>query len=212
MKIRSILVLFILLLFTSCKGKVGEEKLYKSSDILYLNEDNQSVELSKQMDKLNDADKIATSSGKFNKVLSFIPNKEYIEYQTIHGDKFSYIKLPKTKNNISGRLSYENNTQEKIDIQSMFFQGNKNVLIKPASSSKWVRSIQFQVPPHKSVTIDIDITWDKNGMQELTFFPLKRTSDIYRYNGSILSSYRYFVQSKDIKIDNEMLKKCKFLR
>jgi len=47
-------------------------------------------------------------------------------------------------------------------------------------------------------------------MQELSFFPLEKNSDAYRYNGSILSSYRYFVQSKDININKKILQEQAF--
>ncbi|WML39630.1 hypothetical protein RCG19_21040 [Neobacillus sp. OS1-2] len=213
MKIHTTLIIIILLMLTSCQTKNDEVggKLNSKEDILYLKVDDKNVTVSKNMELLNKSDKVATSSeGAFTKVLSFIPNDEYLRFETVRGDKFSYIKLAKSKSVISGKLVYENNTKKNINVQSIFLQGNKNVEIKPASSSKWTPSIGYDVPPYTSIKIDIDLKWDKNGMQELTFFPLEKNSDAYRYNGSILSSYRYFVQSKDININKEMLQEQAF--
>jgi hypothetical protein len=195
-------------LLTSCKQETQEvgAKLNSNEDILFLKEDNNNVTVSKNMELLDESDKVATSSdGAFTKVLSFIPNDEYLQFVTVRGDKFSYIKLPKSKSIISGKLVYENNTKNNIIVQSIFLQGNKNIEIRPTTSSKWVPSIRYDVPPYTSIKIDIDLRWDKHGMQELSFFPLEKNSGVYRYNGSILSSYRYFVQSKDININKEML-------
>lgn len=213
MRIKTILIIIILLLLTSCKPETEEvgAKLNSNEDILFLKEENKNVTVSKNMELLNKSDKVATSSdGAFTKVLSFIPNDEYLQFETVRGDEFTYIKLPKSKSIISGKLVYENNTKKNIIVQSIFLQGNKNIEIKPTTSSKWVPSIRYDVPPYTSIRIDIDLKWDKNGMQELSFFPLEKNSDVYRYNGSILSSFRYFVQSKDININKEMLQEQAF--
>jgi len=105
----------ILLLLTSCKPKTEEVggKLNSKEDILYLEEDDKNVTVSKNMELLDESDKVATSSeGAFTKVLSFIPKDEYLRFEMIRGDKFSYIKLPKSKSVISGKLVYENNTKK----------------------------------------------------------------------------------------------------
>ncbi|NGY87929.1 hypothetical protein F6Y05_33160 (plasmid) [Bacillus megaterium] len=47
-------------------------------------------------------------------------------------------------------------------------------------------------------------------MQELTFFPIDQTSNINRYDGGSLSNYRFFVQSKDISMDKQLLKDQSF--
>jgi len=81
--------------------------------------------------------------------------------------------------------------------------------MKTKSSSKWGSSLIYDVPAFSSVTINVDLKWEETGMQELTFFPLEKTSDVYRYNGNV-ASYRFFVQSKDIKISKEMLEEQSF--
>ncbi|MDQ0859825.1 hypothetical protein [Bacillus sp. V2I10] len=212
-KVHMVITLFLLLVLTSCKTdeEAVDRKMNNKEDLLYLNKDNESVIVSKKMEMLNESHKVAsTSSGDFTKVLSFVPNDEYIKKQSVRGDEISYLKLPISKSTMSGKLIYENNTKDNITVQPIFLQGNDNILIKPSSSSKWVPSILYDVPPHTSITINIDLKWGKNGMQELTFFPLEKTSDVYRYNGSILSSYRFFAQSEDINLTKEMLQDQSF--
>lgn len=196
------ILLSISLILTSCKQEEVGEDLNSKEDILILKDDNKSVQLSKKMDLLNDNE---NSSNNFTSVLSFIPNDEFLQTLTVFGDDISYLKLPHDKSYISGKLNYENNTEKNKIVQSIFFQGNKNILIKPSTTTKWVPAIVYDVPPHTSISINIDLKWDKNGMQELTFFPMEKNSDVYRYNGVNLSSYRFFVQSKDLTITEEML-------
>ena len=196
------ILLFFSLILASCKQEEVGENLNSKEDILILNDDNKSVQISEKLDLLNDNE---NSLNKFTSVLSFIPNDEFLQTITVFGDDISYLKLPQDKSYISGELSYENNTEKNKVIQSLFFQGNKNILIKPSTTEKWVPAIMYDVPPHTSISIDIDLKWDKNGMQELTFFPIEKNSDVYRYNGVSLASYRFFVQSKDLTITEEML-------
>ncbi|WP_058002213.1 hypothetical protein MHI39_09825 [Heyndrickxia sp. FSL K6-6286] len=214
MRIRIIILIFLALLLTSCniEGSDGkmEGKLNTEKDLLQLKEDSKDVIVSKKMDLLNESDEVASGFDGFDKVLSFIPDEEFIQNESVQGDDFSYLKLPKTKSIISGKLKYENNTKENIVVQSIFLQGNKNIKIKTTNSTKWVPAIIFDVAPHTSITINIDLKWDKDGMQELTFFPLEKNSDAYRYNGSSLGSYRFFVQSKDINIGKDLIQEQVF--
>jgi hypothetical protein len=199
-----ILILLLLLIISGCSNS-SETNLYDEKDILQLTSNNKSTIVSKDMDLLNKSDKVATSSTPFTQVKAFIPNDEYIQYEKVQGEEFLYLKIPKNKSFISGKVKYENNTKEKMVIQTLFLQGNKNAQIKTSDSSSWKPAMIYDIPPYSSVTITLDIKWDVDEMQELTFFPIDQTSNMNRYNGGSLSNYRFFVQSKNISMDKQLI-------
>lgn len=163
------------------------------------------VKTSDKFSLLNSSKDVIESSEQYSQAKAFIPDEDYIEYQNVKDAKFSYIKLPENKTIISGKIILENNTEETMKIQSFFMQGNKIAEVKTRSSEKWEKSISYDVQPKSSVEINVDIFWDKDGIDELTFFPLDHTSTIDRYNGGNLSTFRYFVLDDDIVINNDML-------
>jgi hypothetical protein len=199
-----ILILLLLLIISGCSNS-SETNLYDEKDILQLTSNNKSTIVSKDMDLLNKSDKVATSSTPFTQVKAFIPNDEYIQYEKVQGEEFLFLKIPKNKSFISGKVKYENNTKEKMVIQTLFLQGNKNAQIKTSDSSSWKPAMIYNIPPYSSVTINLDIKWDVDEMQELTFFPIDQTSNMNRYNGGSLSNYRFFVQSKNISMDKQLI-------
>ncbi|MET1180642.1 hypothetical protein ABG775_22175 [Peribacillus simplex] len=198
------LILLLLLIISGCSNS-SDTNLYDEKDILQLTSNNKSTIVSKDMDLLNKSDKVATSSTPFTQVKAFIPNDEYIQYEKVQGEEFLFLKIPKNKSFISGKVKYENNTKEKMVIQTLFLQGNKNAQIKTADSSSWKPAMIYDIPPYSSVTINLDIKWDVDEMQELTFFPIDQTSTMNRYNGGSLSNYRFFVQSKNISMDKKLI-------
>ncbi|WP_226530874.1 hypothetical protein [Metabacillus niabensis] len=201
-----ILSWFCVFILVGCQNK----ELLNEEDTLILNEENTSVEVSKNMRILDDSENSFDSTIPFTVVKSFNPNEEYIEYEEVQGEKFTYIKLPKSKSIISGKLTFENDREDPLIIKTLFFQGNENIKIKPQNSSEWTSSITYEVSPHSSHTINIDLKWDVNGMQELTFFPIDQTSEVEHYNGGNLGSFRFFVQSKDITLSKESVNEQAF--
>lgn len=199
-------ICFCIFILVGCRN----DELLNKEDTLFLNEENKSVEVSKNMSILNDTEDLFDSTTPFTVVKSFKPNKEFIKYEEVQGEKFTYIKLPKSKSIISGELTFENERKDPLIIKTLFFQGNDNIKIKPQNSSKWTSSIAYEVLPHSSVTINIDLKWDVNGMQELTFFPIDQTSEVEHYNGGNLGSFRFFVQSKDITLSKESINEQAF--
>ncbi|MBO0994150.1 hypothetical protein [Bacillus sp. SD088] len=209
MKVYKFFILLLLLFLIGC-STTNTDETYSEIDLLQPTADNESVLISDKLTLLEQSSEVVTATVPFTQVKAFVPNEEYKQFEKVQGEDFLYLKLPKNKSFISGRLIYENNTEEEMIIQSLFLQGDKSVNIKLSKSKNWGQSIKYNVPPHSSVSIDIDIKWDINGMQELTFFPIDQTSDSDRYNGGNLSTYRYFVQSKNISVDNDLLKRQSF--
>ncbi|MDT0150337.1 MULTISPECIES: hypothetical protein [Priestia] len=209
MKIIKFCILLVLLIISGCSNP-SSANLYDENDVIQLNANNKSTVVSQKMNLLKKSDKVATSNIPFTQVKAFIPNDEYKQYENVQGEKFLFLKIPKNKSFISGKIKYENNTKEKMKIQTLFLQGNNVAKIKPSNSSNWKSAITYNVPRKSSVTIDVDIKWDVSGMQELTFFPIDQTSNINRYDGGSLSNYRFFVQSKDISMDKQLLKDQSF--
>jgi len=203
------LILAFVILITGCSFG-NEENNITGKNLLYLDSSSESVIISKDMSILADSQSVANSSTPFTQVKAFIPNEKYTQYMEVQGENFLYIKVPKNDSIISGELVFENNSKETILTQTLFLQGNKNVKIKPSNTKKWVPAINYSVQPYSSVKIKIDIQWDLNGMQELTFFPIDKTSKGNRYNGGNLSNYRFFVQSKDMTIGKDLLEKQSF--
>lgn len=185
-----------------------------SSDVLHSNKKKEKqtsdIITSKEFEYLKSSNSVAESSQPFTQVKAFIPDKSYLDYQNVKGEKFTYIKLSKKQLTIKGTIILENNTKKSMNIQSSFIQGNKIAKVKTRHSKQWKTSFLYDVKPKSSVKIKVDIQWDKKGLKELTFFPIDNSSSIDRYNGGNLSTFRYFVLDNDLEIDNKKLKNQTF--
>ena len=151
---------------------------------------------------LDSSKDIIESSEQFSQVKAFIPDSNYMESQNVQDGKFSYIKLEKNQSTVLGKIILENKTNNYMEIQSFFIQGNKIAQVKTINSEKWNFYVTYNVKPNSSVEISVEIKWDNEGINELTFFPLDHSSPIDRYNGGNLSLIRYFVLDNKININN----------
>jgi hypothetical protein len=168
------------------------------------------VRISNEFSLLKSSGNTVESSVAFTQVKAFIPDSNYMDYKNIKNEKFKYIKLPKNKSVISGKVILENNTDGNMNIQGFFIQGNKIAKVKKKNSKKWERFITYHVNPRSSIEISVDIKWDREGINELIFFPLDHTAPADRYNGGNLSLIRYFVSDDEMNIEEDMLTKQSF--
>lgn len=204
---------FCLVIIISGCSNIKELNIENSQDkesLLELTSSSKDIEISSNMEFLKGSEEVVDSLNKFSQVKAFIPNENYLQHERVKEDYFQFISLPENHSLISGKLIFENNTEENMKVQSLFLQGNKKAMIKTTSSQEWSSSILYDVPPKSSVKINIDIKWDEKGMPELTFFPLDHTSAIDRYNGANLSTFRYFVLDKVFSIDRKVLEEHSF--
>ncbi|MFC0562359.1 hypothetical protein [Halalkalibacter alkalisediminis] len=201
-------ILLTLLLF-SCSSDIDKHQL-NENNILQVGKDSLSITVSEEFLYLDASESVATSSVPFTQVKAFIADDDYLKQEFVQGEPFIFLEVPKHKDYISGKIIYENATEENMNIRSLFLQGNYISEIKLSDSEFWKTAIEYEVPAYSSVTINIDIKWDDQGMQELTFFPLDLSSDPNRYDGGSLSTYRFFVQSKDITLTNDLIEKQSF--
>lgn len=188
------------------------EKPFDQNDVKRVTTENKSVEVSNDMSLLKASDKIAQSTIPYTLVKSFDPDGNFVKYKNVKDDDFLYLQISDSQSKISGDLIIENARENKVKFQTLFLQGNETVQIKPHSSEEWSRSLKYDVPPKTTITINIDINWDKNGMQELTFLPIGRMdkNEQIQYGNKNLSNYRFFVQSKDLIINDELLNEQAF--
>ncbi|MGE8002254.1 hypothetical protein [Lysinibacillus sp. NPDC093216] len=160
--------------------------------------------------KINDDYNIFNSSPdigpKYSKVLGFLPNEKLIKHIKMKSVSYPYIKLDTEQDHIIGTIIFENKGNEKLKVQSFFMQGNKFAKVKMNNSSEWAYSILYDVQPESSVEINIKIEWDKDGMNELLFFPLEHSGIPGLYNGEMSPIHRNFVMDGPVNVNNNTAK------
>lgn len=203
------LILTVILFISGCSnmGMVGKNG-YSEQDVYSIQ--TEEVDISNDFELLKKSAEIASADAPFSFAMGFIPDNEFIQYEDVQGEKFLYLKLSKDKTSLTGQLVYENNTDENVEIQAIFLQGNTNVKIRPINKDIWKTAIKYEIASRTSVRIPIEIDWDPKGMQELSVIPLNKTSTHHRYDGNGLGSYRFFVQNKDKEIDSHILAEQSF--
>ncbi|MGE7673435.1 hypothetical protein ACQKMV_07605 [Lysinibacillus sp. NPDC094403] len=139
----------------------------------------------------------------YTQVLGFLPNEDNLESIKVKDVSYPYIKLNKNQRHILGTIVFENKTKENMNVQSFFMQGNKVAKVKMNNSNEWAYSILYDVQPESSVEININIEWDKDGMNELIFFPLEHSGIEGLYSGQASSIQRYFVTENDTIVNND---------
>ncbi len=192
-----ILLLGIIVYSTIENSNKIETKVYEEAS-----SDSPDVKISNEYQFLDSASDIPSS---LTRVTGFLPNEEYLEYIKVKDTQFSYIKLNKNQRHIIGTIVFENKLKENMKVQSFFMQGNKVARVKVNSSSEWSNSILYDLQPESSVEISVKIEWDKEGMNELLFFPLEHTGFRGMYSGHTSSIHRNFVMDSETKIDKNNL-------
>lgn len=199
-----ILVILTSLLLFSCSN-FQSDQLLNEKDILKANNNQYEIQNSNEFNYLSSSSEIVDSSDAFTQVKAFIPDESYTQEILVQNESFVYLKVPINANSITGQVVYENATKEPMKVRSFFMQGNNVANVKLSDSTDWKSSIEYEVAANSSVSLNVEIKWENTGMQELTFFPLDQTSEANRYEGGSLSTYRFYVQSKDVDISEELL-------
>lgn len=171
---------------------------------------NKDIKVNNQFNLLGRSKSVIENTEQFSQAKAFIPDDDCLDYVNVKGNKFSYIKLPNDQSVITGKIILENNTEDNMKIQNFFIQGDNIAKVKLHNSKQWRNFITYNVKPRSSIEINVDIQWDKIGLDELTFFPLDHTSPADRYNGGNLSTFRYFVLDNDKVINANLLNKQSF--
>ncbi|NGY87928.1 hypothetical protein F6Y05_33155 (plasmid) [Bacillus megaterium] len=123
MKIIKFCILLVLLIISGCSNP-SSANLYDENDVIQLNANNKSTVVSQKMNLLKNQIKLPLlifllhKSKHLSLMMSTNNMKMYRE------KKFLFLKIPKNKSFISGKIKYENNTKEKMKIQTLFLQGN----------------------------------------------------------------------------------------
>lgn len=208
MKYKLIIIVSFLLFIIGCSNI--NSNLYTKKDILNLS--NKEIKVNNNVHKLLDnSSEISESSEPYTLASGFIPDEIWKENLKLNGGKeqFMYLKS-KTNDNITGTVVYDNATDKVINITTIFLQGNKNAMIKLKGSTDWKPAIYLSVPADSTVEFEIEINWNSNGSEELTFFPLNHSNEENRYNGGNLGVFRFFVMNKKEVLTKEMLKNQSF--
>lgn len=202
MKYKLLLFFLLSLLLLGCSDNKNTN--YTQRDILSLTKNE--ITVKKEEHKiLENASSISNSSIPFTLASGFIPHESITEYIDLgDGDQFMYI-YNKDKTNISGKLLFDNATDKSINISPVFLQGNRNAMVKLKDASDWSPALQLNIPEDSTVEVEIEIQWDSNGAEELTFFPLNNSSQEERYNGGNLGVFRFSVINNDNTLTREML-------
>lgn len=203
-KILYFLCISLILLSFGCT-KNDSKHVANPKDVIEVNESENNIQVSKEMDFLEESSNIADTSVPFTQFKAFIPDKKNSDDLIIKDEKVLYLKLIKSSSEISGRLDFENNTEKTMEIQSLFFQGNKVAKIKLSDENNYHNAIKYKIAPFSSATIDIDIKIDKNGEEELTFLPLDLTTTDDFYNGANNAISRFYLD-----LDEKTEKKLSF--
>lgn len=191
-KILYFLCISLILLSFGCT-KNDSKNIANQKDVLEVNENENNIQVSKEMDSLNDSSNIADTSVPFTQFKAFIPDKKSSDNLIIKDEEILYLKPIKNSSKISGKLDFENNTEKTMEIQSLFFQGNEVAKIKLSNENNYHNAIKYKVPPFSSATIDIDIKINKNSEEELTFLPLDLTTTDDFYNGASNAISRFYL-------------------
>lgn len=200
----------MLLLLFGCEDTRIKSKPTQNEESLELDKKYKEIEVSTELKILNSAGEITASSAPFSQVKAFFPDDKFVKHLTVQGESVPYLLVPRSEKFLTGLIVFENAADFEVKIRSIFLQGDKTVQIKTPKSSSWSSSITYTIEPKSSAKIPVIIKWDKESLQELTFFPIDLTVGSFRYNGGGISTYRYFVQNHDIDINNELIKEQAF--
>ena len=193
-------------LLFSCSNLQSSESL-NENDILKADNEKYKIQTSSEYSYLTSSSEIADSTTPFTQVKAFIPSESYSQELLVQDEPFIYLKVPSDTSIIAGEVVYENATEQPMKVRSLFLQGNSIAKVRLTNSKEWKSSAEYEVKANSSVSLEVEISWENTGMQELTFFPLDQTSDPSRYEGGSLSTYRFYVQSKDTTISDDLMKK-----
>lgn len=186
-------------------------KQFDEEDVTYLSNENNIFDSGKELKLLNQSDQVATSSIPFTLVKAFIPDDSYVKTMNIQGsESFTYLTLAHGKSAISGKVVVENSTDEAIEFQAVFLQGNKATEFKPKDSKEWSKSLNFSVPSKTSMSLPVEVAINKEGMQELSFVPIEKVPSNEKLSNETINNFRFFLQLDDVNIDNNSLEEQSF--
>lgn len=208
-KILYVLCLSLILLSFGCANN-DSENVASKGDVIELDQNSNNVEVSKEMDYLDKSSDIAETPVPFTQFKAFIPDEKNSDYLKVKDESVLYLKLSNITSSISGRLEFENNTENPMEIQTLFFQGNEVAKIKLVNESEYHNAIKYKVEPFSAVKIDIDIKVNKNGENELTFFPLDLTGLADFYNGANNGISRFYLDVNEENEENVSFEKHSF--
>ena len=204
------LYLCLSILILGCSDFTTSDKDQNPVIPITLNAESTDVKITKEMKLLEGASDLFESSNSFNQVQAFVLNPNNKGSMQVKGEEFQYIKLSENDSYIAGEVILENNTDEDMNIESLFLQGHSLAKVKTSSDNEWSRSLIYNVPPFTSVKLDVHIEFNHDGMNELTFFPKELSDQFDRYNGGNIGSVRYFVLNEEVFLEKKDLNKQAF--
>ncbi|MEK4967508.1 MULTISPECIES: hypothetical protein [Cytobacillus] len=190
---KKILYISLIFLLFGCANDESKQVFGEEGVLELKQNDNEDVNVTKEMEHLEQSSNVADTSAPFTQVKAFVPQKENSRYLNVKDEQVLYL-TPSDSSSVSGSLIFENNTKNPMEIQSLFFQGNKVAKIKLSSEDDYYNAIKYKVAPFSSVNIDIDLKINNNGENELTFFPFDLTTSSDFYNGANNAISRFYLE------------------
>ncbi|UOQ83599.1 hypothetical protein [Gracilibacillus salinarum] len=210
MKKTLIILISITFLTIGCSNN-ELNKQYSDSDVKFLSSKSDVLNRSEKLELLNQSDQMATSSVPFTVAKAFFPDDEFVNKITIQkGESFTYLKVPNGRNSITGEIVVENAKNEDIELQVIFMQGNNSVKVRPKEAVEWSRSLNFQVPSKTSISLNVEITIDKESFQEFSFIPIEKVPSDQKLGNETITNSRFFLQLDDVTIKNKSLEEQSF--
>ncbi|MFD2657610.1 hypothetical protein [Gracilibacillus thailandensis] len=206
------IIIFVVGIVGCTPSRTDIDSLNNKDDIVELNEGDKSVEVLNRMDLTKSSNSHTRNNSSYRSYKGFIFDENHLEVIKLRNENetFKFVKLDSDNSTLSGKLKFENNTNESMQIRSLFLQGNKNVKIKPISLERWSKGIFYEIPAKTSVSIQIEINVNKNDMNELTFFPFEMNTDPDFYNGINIAANRYYMEGENSNREDEEISKHSF--
>jgi hypothetical protein len=162
-----------IILLASCQ--VGERNMKKNNYDQMLHVKNSELTIvHDEHPLLNKTKDIVKDPGKFSFSQSFQPNQNLVrEYKLDDQSSFKFLKVRKDEKFIQSKYLVDNGRSYDMKITLLCIQRNENTKIRLSNNDQWFSALTFVAKSNSTTTIQLDISWDPKGVEELIIFPIK---------------------------------------
>lgn len=194
MKIKTIIILLILLLTASCN-------MQKPSKFVT---DHELVVLEGQHELLRNSGQIAFGAFNFSHTFKLNPD---LEQKIQLGDDEFYTYFVNTEDSKIIKGEYVVDTYDREDsITFIALQGNKLAMVRTLNEHEWHSSLLINSKPNATTKLPLEIMWDPKGLDEIIIVPIKNTDQNY-YDGFNQGVIRAYIASNNIPIERALIDK-----
>ncbi|WP_368654121.1 hypothetical protein AB4Y30_03530 [Ornithinibacillus sp. 4-3] len=196
-------IFFIFLLVIGCNSV--DKDIIKNE--ITLDENNELLILHNNFKYLDSIDSVLESSIDYNSVKSFEPISEQLEVYEGVQDDYQYIKLAKDDSSIKGKITIENKSEDDLELEHVFFQGENKVDITLQDDVTYEKVITI-TPANQVTELEVSLEYFDEMESELSYFAQEKTTssnDLEFNNLERLQLVRFFVTKEELIPEEQVL-------